>query len=199
MNRTLLTAFAILAAVALSMAFASDTQAQNCNQTLGGGAGNVAWAWGDNHDGQLGDGTTDDRLSAVQVPFPQIQFPPHLRSWPLTVAGGEDHSLALKTDGTVWAWGSNFHGQLGNGTNTNSLTPVQVQNLSGVIAIAGGGWYSLALKNDGTVWAWGNNEFGQLGDGTNDDRHTPVQVLNVSGVIAIAAGGLNSLASEATP
>ena len=78
------------------------------------------------------------------------------------IASGGYHSLALKTDGTVWSWGRNNFGQLGDNTNTNRLLPVQVQGLSGVSAISAGYYHSLALKNDGTVWAWGYNSYGQL-------------------------------------
>ena len=73
----------------------------------------------------------------------------------VAIAGGGDHSLALKSDGTVWAWGWNGYGQLGDGSTTNRLTPVPVSGLTGVVAIAGGDYHSLALKSDGTVWAWG--------------------------------------------
>src|SRR5215471_15616635 len=141
-SSTRLAAFAVLAAVALSMPFASDTQAQNCNQPLGGGTGdNVAMAWGSNADGVLGDGTTTPSLAAVRV---------QNLSGLLTVAAGGFgfHSLALKNDHTVWAWGANFNGQLGDGTSGNfRTTPVPVSNLSDVIAIAGGSNHSLALRN----------------------------------------------------
>ena len=110
------------------------------------------------------------------------------------IAGGGEHSIALKSDGTVWAWGNNWVGQLGDGTTSHRSTPVQVSGLSGVIAIAGGGYHSIALKSDGTVWAWGWNEYGQLGDGTTSHRSTPVQVSGLSGVIAIAGGGYHSIA-----
>src|SRR2546428_613650 len=83
------------------------------------------------------------------------------------IAAGNYHSLALKSDGTVWAWGMNLYGQLGDGTNTGSNVPVQVSSLTGIIAIGGGYGHSLALKSDGTVWAWGYNSTGQLGNGTN--------------------------------
>ena len=110
-----------------------------------------------------------------------------------TSAGG-DHGLALKSDGTVWAWGRNAEGEVGDGSTTNRLTPVKVSLLTGVVAVAGGATHSLALKNDGTVWGWGTNGSGQLGDGTMSTRLTPVQVSGLTGVVAIAAGFNLSLA-----
>jgi hypothetical protein len=82
--------------------------------------------------------------------------------------------MALKTDGTVWAWGANWVGQLGDGTTTQRLTPVQV--LSGVAAVAAGQDHSLALMADGTVRAWGSSSAGELGDGTTAAKHAPVPV-----------------------
>ena len=112
----------------------------------------------------------------------------------VAIAGGGVHSLALKSDGTVWAWGRNDWGQLGDGSMTNRLTPVPVSGLTGVVAIAGGGVHSLALKSDGTVWAWGGNSSGQLGDGSMTNRLTPVPVSGLTGMVAIAGGELHSLA-----
>ncbi len=97
-----------------------------------------------------------------------------------TLTASAFHSLALKSDGTVWAWGWNGYGQLGDGTTTSRYTPVQVSGLTGVVAIAAGYYHSLALKSDGTVWAWGRNVYGQLGDGTTTSRYTPVQTLNLN-------------------
>ncbi len=71
--------------------------------------------------------------------------------------GGEWHTVSLKSDGTVWAWGANGSGQLGDGTTIDKLTPVQVSGLSSVIAVAAGSFHTLALKSDGTVRAWGHN------------------------------------------
>jgi alpha-tubulin suppressor-like RCC1 family protein len=85
--------------------------------------------------------------------------------------------VAVKSDGTVWAWGRNQWGELGDGTTTSRSTPVQVAGLTAVVAVAAGQSHTLALRSDGTVWAWGGNGGGQLGDGTTLDRHTPVQVL----------------------
>src|SRR5204863_462718 len=118
------------------------------------------------------------------------------------VAAGFAHSMALKSDGTVWAWGFNHYGQLGPGAGSGSSnanpTPQQVSGLSGVIAIAAGCNHSLALKSDGTVWAWGYNVYGQLGNsannGTDNPNPTPTLVSGLSGVIAIAGGGNHSLA-----
>jgi len=110
------------------------------------------------------------------------------------IAEGNCFSLALKSDGTVWAWGWNDVGQLGDGTRINRSTPLQVSGLTGVCAISAGDSHSLALKNDGTVWAWGWNYFGKLGGGTDAYSTKPVQVSDLSGVIAIATGVHHSLA-----
>ncbi len=96
------------------------------------------------------------------------------------VAAGGLHSLALRSDGTVWEWG--YDGI------TDPLTPVQVPGLRGVTKISAGGHFSLALRSDGTVRAWGRNQYGQLGDGTTADSETPVQVSGLSQVTSISAG-----------
>jgi alpha-tubulin suppressor-like RCC1 family protein len=106
----------------------------------------------------------------------------------IAVAEGDQHTLALRSDGTVWAWGRGEHGQLGNGDTIGSLTPVQTLGLTHVVAVAAGLWNSVALRSDGTVWAWGNNDYGQLGDGTTTARYTPVRVRGLSNVVAISAG-----------
>src|SRR5205085_1017470 len=120
------------------------------------------------------------------------------------IAAGLYHSLALKSDGTVWAWGRNIEGELGNGTTTTTVpygsnTPVAVSGLHGVVAIAGGAYHSLALKSDGTVWTWGYNFYGVLGNGTTTTTSpsgstTPAAVSGLSGVVAIAGGQVHSLA-----
>ena len=90
----------------------------------------------------------------------------------VNLAGGARHAVALKADGTVWAWGDNSFGQLGDSTATERLTPVQVSGLSGVTAVAAGDYHhTVALKADGTVWAWGYNGTGQLG--VNDPSEPP--------------------------
>ncbi|SHK21757.1 Alpha-tubulin suppressor [Desulfatibacillum alkenivorans DSM 16219] len=157
------------------------------------------WTWGDNSRGQLGDGFFYERRSPVKVR--------HIRTNPLInvldAACGGKHSLAVTSDGTVWAWGANNDGQIGDGTLKNRQNPRQVMRfgkpLDGVKAVAAGFAHSLALGVDGTVWAWGDNEFGQLGDCSDYDRKAPVQVMQsvdkpLDNVVAIAAGRAFSLA-----
>jgi alpha-tubulin suppressor-like RCC1 family protein len=113
------------------------------------------------------------------------------------VASGDRHSLALQADGTLWAWGENSFGQLGDGTLTERLLAVRVEGITGVKAVAGGGSHTLALTDDGRVWTWGLNEHGELGDGTTVSRALPTPVPNLQGVVAIAAGQYHSLAVKA--
>jgi len=131
----------------------------------------------------------------------------------VAIAGGGLHSLALRADGTVWAWGSNRNGQIGSGTSCASTdracastTPVQVPGLRHVVAIAGGGEHSLALTAAGTVWAWGANGSGQLGRAPSTTTAcsvgvctpVPARVEGLSRVVAIAGGDDHSLALDST-
>lgn len=133
----------------------------------------TVWAWGDNDDGQIGNGAPNstDYTTPQQVPG---------LSGAIAVSAGNDSSFALKSDGTVWAWGDNTYGQLGDGTTTDRATPVQVTGLTGVTRIAAGYFHVLALRNDGTVRSWGRNTYGQLGNGTTTDSHSPVTVTGVN-------------------
>ena len=138
--------------------------------------------------------------SKVPTPTPAATSTPTPEASPTSteittkVAAGGRHSLVIKSDGTVWAWGNNGDGQLGDGTATNRSTPIQVNDLVDVTTIDGGASHSLALKSDGTVWAWGNNGYGQLGNGATTNKAIPVQVNNLGSVIAIAGGDYHSLA-----
>lgn len=111
------------------------------------------------------------------------------------IAAGSSHSLALKSDGTVWAWGNNGNGELGVGAGVGAQSaPVRVSGevgasaLDGIVAIAAGGTFSLALKDDGGVLAWGSNESGQLGNGSTTESLTPSRVSGLTDVVAIACG-----------
>lgn len=151
-------------------------------------SGNI-WGLGKNDKGQLGNGTTNDATTPVKVTEKEINED----KTAVKVAAGYNHYLALKADGTVWAWGRNLDGELGNGTNESVDYPVKVLGLSNVKDIEAGNGYSLALKTDGTVWAWGKNEYGQLGNGTNVNSNVPVQVQIDKAVKAISAGYEHSL------
>jgi alpha-tubulin suppressor-like RCC1 family protein len=115
---------------------------------------------------------------------------------------GVKRVIVLLNDGTVWAWGTNNNGELGDGTYISRNTPVQVVTsvggpaLAGITAIAEGGYHTLALKNDGTVWAWGNGSYGQLGNGKYSTSNVAVQVLGLTDVIAISGGDYHSLAMK---
>ncbi len=147
-------------------------------------ADGTVWAWGWNSDGALGN----------TIVGPQSSLPVQVGSLTdvVSISLGFSHGLALKKDGTVWAWGSNLYGQLGDGTKTNRFTPVQVSSLGKVRAIAAGTQFSLALLTTGTVYSWGFNGQGQLGIGPGDNRTIPVPVNGIAHaaldeVIAISA------------
>jgi alpha-tubulin suppressor-like RCC1 family protein len=151
----------------------------------------TVWTWGYNLYGQLGLGYTNS-FENTPVNVPSL-------SGIIRIAAGNTHTTVLKNDGTVWSFGRNLSGQLGDGTTAQRATPVRVSGLSGVVDIAAGpeGGHTLALKSDGTVWAWGAANDGQLGEGTNvSKRLTPVQVTNLNQVAAIAAGASHSLAMK---
>ena len=114
----------------------------------------------------------------------------------LGVTSGLKHSVAVRSDGTVWTWGDNSYGQLGNGRrDTGHGEPAKIQGIDGVSAVAAGMRHTLALKKDGSVWSWGDNLHCQLGDTTGSvGRAEPAQVAELSGVIAIAAGDFFSVA-----
>jgi alpha-tubulin suppressor-like RCC1 family protein len=134
------------------------------------GLDSQVWAWGSNNNGQLGNGNINDSWSPVNVSGLSS-------TGAISVAAGYDHAVAMKTDGTVWAWGGNSNGQLGNGTTDGSVTPVQVSEMSGVAAVAAGEKDTVTLRIDGTVWAWGYNFYGQLGNNSTADSPIPVQAL----------------------
>lgn len=153
------------------------------------------WAWGNNWYGQLGDGTIDDRWYPTQVQDPSD--PTGFLTGVVAVSGGYFHTLALKADGTVWAWGSNWGGQLGDGSTTDRWTPVKVQGLDGVhiTSIAAGFGNNYAVSSaGGQVYGWGYNEYGSVGDGTVIQRATAVPLAGLAGVTAVAAPGWTGLA-----
>ena len=183
--------------------------------SLAVGSDGNAYAWGDNSQGQLGDGTTTERHTPVMVRTPDRSTYPDLPAdfTYLQVSGGRYHSLALGSDGNVYAWGNNQYGQLGNGTtNTSQKTPVRVKTPDRstypdlpedftYVQVSAGELHSLALGSDGNVYAWGNNQYGQLGNGTTGSyRNTPAKVGKPAGApadftyVQVSGGYWHSLA-----
>lgn len=153
--------------------------------------GDKVRAAGWNAFGQLGNGDTVNRTSATVV---NEEGRSGALADVVQVSAGYIHSLALKKDGTVWAWGSNVFNQLGDGTVNDSLRPKRVAGLDHVVKISAGSLHNLALKDDGTVWAWGWNGTGGLGDGSTNSAALPFQVPGLSNVTSISAGLVHSLA-----
>ena len=105
------------------------------------------------------------------------------------VAAGDSYTLAIRTDGTLWAWGGNGYGQLGDGTTINRITPVRVGTANDWASISTRNNHCMAIKTDGTLWGWGNNSYGQLGVGGTGDRTTPVQVGKMNNWASVSVGG----------
>ena len=165
------------------------------------------YAWGSNAYGQLGNGTTTNSSVPVAV---KIAGTPLAGKTIVQIAAGANHNMVLTSDGAVYTWGWNYHGQLGNNTKTNSNTIVAVQTISTPIAgkkivkIAAGQGHSLALTDDGMVYAWGRNDTGQLGNNATTDAMLPVAVtvtgtpMSNKTIVEIASGARHSLAIDSS-
>ncbi|MGC9347776.1 MAG: hypothetical protein ACP5JG_06530 [Anaerolineae bacterium] len=169
---------------------ASDTTAvttgpiHTCAQTANG----IVKCWGDNTRGKLGDGTTENRTTPVDVTG--------LSTDTVIVDAGYNHSCALTAQGAIKCWGANFSGQLGNGIETQQFAPVDVRGFANAItALSTGAFHNCAITDQGGVQCWGLNWAGQLGDGTTDDRSTPVGVEGLStGISSLDLGSTHSCA-----
>ncbi|MBK8011683.1 MAG: hypothetical protein IPK13_10045 [Deltaproteobacteria bacterium] len=148
----------------------------SCAQTRGG----QLWCWGDNSYGQLGNGSASSMRNTPELVS-------SLEDKVASVAAGGDHMCAVKMDGSVWCWGKNDHGQLGNGTLVSASTPVYATDSA--VQVALGPDFSCALKLDGTVWCWGRDDAGQLADGGGQDSLSPKKTITIPGLVAITAGG----------
>lgn len=144
----------------------------------------TVWAWGYNGSGVLGNGNSGVN-SSVPVQVSSL-------SGITAISAGKSHSLALRSNGTVWAWGDGNYGKLGNSSYSMESTPIQVNSLTGAIAVAAGGDHSLALAGNGKVWSWGLNSNGQLGTGGYMNNTVPVSVINLCATIASVPGDLEN-------
>ncbi|MGD9663104.1 MAG: hypothetical protein AB7U63_17750, partial [Porticoccaceae bacterium] len=155
--------------------------------------GNGLFVWGNNYSGNLGTGNGWKHL----VPGPVNTD----TDWAVlgSVPGNSSatHALAIKTDGTLWAWGNNASGQLGNGTTNAENTPVQVGGDDDWQSVTGGYAHTVAIRKDGTLWAWGRNYDGELGIGTSGsgtDEYAPIQVGSDTDWLVVSAGFGHTLA-----
>lgn len=158
----------------------------------------TVWTWGANFDGKLGLGETNDVRTLTPVEVHGAGNVSFLNSV-AAVMGGEMHDVALKSDGTVWCWGWNAFGQLGNGTTNDSWIPVQAgltanPPLTNVVKLGGRPYFTLAEKADGTIWAWGMNQFGQMGNGTVTPFSSPPNSVPVLVSNSQPGGPINSAA-----
>jgi alpha-tubulin suppressor-like RCC1 family protein len=169
--------------------------ATNVAQLAGGADFNVSlrsdgtvWAWGNNSSGQLGDGTNQNSFVPVQVHG--------LPAGIVQVTAGLNHAGAVASDGSVWTWGDNSHGELGYTTPGGSpaSTPARVPGVLNVKQISAGSSFTVALRANGEVWTWGRGDRGQLGDGTHTSHTAPARNLAVYGMTQVSAGGGYALA-----
>ena len=149
----------------------------------------TVWAWGGNDQGQLGNGTISEYDATSGTPAQVSGL-----SGVVAIASGRDHNLAVGADGSVWSWGGNTAGKLGNGNTDESPTPAQVAGIDGVTAVTASDTASMALKGDGTLWGWGFNITGELGTGNLEDSYSPVPANGVSGIVAVDMGRAHTLA-----
>jgi len=151
--------------------------------------GDTLWTWGNNAAGQLGDNTSGTNRSTPVTTFAGGT------NWK-QIACGQLHTAAIKTDGTLWTWGRNDNGQLGDNTTTDRSTPLTTfAGGTNWKQVASGGYHNAAIKTDGTLWTWGRNDFGPLGDNTTINKGTPVTTFaGGTNWKQVAGGGLHTAA-----
>jgi len=143
--------------------------------------------WGSNEFGQLGDGTTADRLTMTEVSLDAARTA-------TSISSGRHHTCSILDNGELQCWGRNNFGQLGDGTETNSISPIGAVLSQVPVQISSGDWHTCSIMDDASLQCWGRNTDGQLGDGTNIDSSTPVSVSLGEKALAVSAGGSHTCA-----
>ena len=168
------------------------------------------WAWGQNGYGALGDGTSGQAIFSLfprsafwQFPEPEVSdFDVANKSTPVRIGTATDwraisagyyHSVGLKADGSLWTWGANFNGQLGDGSKNVKTVPTKVGVTNNWKMVGAGAYHTAALKQDGSLWAWGSNNKSQLGDGTMTNRLVPIQIGQATNWVWASGGTLYSV------
>lgn len=169
-----------------------DAVSAGGNHTVALRADGSLYAWGWNRQGQLGDGSNTDRTVPTLVSSTGVKLP-----WK-QVAAGELHTLAIDSDGVIWAWGYNQNGQLGDGTIVDKNVPVKVGTAKDWVYIAAGKSHSMAINKSGVMYGWGRNVNGQLGDDTKIDRLVPTRVATVTAGTPAVAVTWTSVAAGAS-
>jgi len=144
------------------------------------------YAWGINSSSDIGNGLTNSGYFAPQRVGTASNW--------VSIAAGANHTLAINSNGRLYAWGKNDYGQLGIGNNTNQNVPVPVDSATNWIYVEANGSHSFAIKSNGELYAWGNNGNGQLGDGTDTTRDRPVRIGSMSNWTAVSAGERQTIA-----
>ena len=165
----------------------------NLTSVFGVKTDGTLWAWGRNVSGMLGDGSSTYRSSPIQVGaltnWTQQNTSTEVTNWS-DVFAGQYHVLAIRSNGTIWGWGNNGSGNLGDSTVTNRLSPTQIGALTNWSSIGSASSNGIAVKTNGTLWTWGENGNGQLGDSTVILKSSPVQIgFDVDWLTAVGSGG----------
>lgn len=144
-----------------------------------------AWCWGQHYSGQLGNGRTSGnyQYSPARVSSDE--------PWRI-VTTGNNHACGIQENGTLWCWGDNNYGKLGNGTSYMSALPVRVGEASDWVAVSAGADHTCGVRGTGTLYCWGSNGEGRLGDGTTEQRMTPVRAGSVDDWVGVATGNYHT-------
>jgi len=161
------------------------------NHTVAIKSDGTLWAWGEDDQQQLGNGEEEEgQLTPTQIGEDE--------DW-ISVAAGEWHTVAIKKDGSLWAWGKNDRGQLGVGNDNDTQdvpTEIVIGHPATWLKVAAGLKNTFAIRTDGTLWAWGANNYGQLGDDSTNDKDIPTQIGNENNWISVAAGFNHTVAIQ---